>query len=120
MIDPRELVQIEIPVTDFEQSKEFYRNVFGWVDSPAGLHECVIFAVPEGCPYGVSLVPRETDQVSRGITPYFKVDEVGFVLHNAPRYGGAVTKGPIPLPGYGVLHHISDPDGNIIGILSKK
>jgi hypothetical protein len=118
-IDPRHLVQIEIPVTDRHRAKMFYQEVFGWQTSPAELHECLILEVPEGCPYGISLVPGQPKgNSSPSIIPYFRVDEPTTILHNAVRCGGAIVKNATPLIGYGVLHHLQDPDGNVIGIIS--
>ncbi len=121
VIDPRSLLQLEIPVTDIDRAKTFYEAVFGWRPSPAELHECIILEVPDGCPYGISLVPSQNSSngMRQGVIPYFQATDPTTIIEKTVRYGGNVVKDAAPLGIYGVLHHLQDPDGNVIGIISQ-
>ena len=53
MIDPTELCQIEIPVSDIEISLEFYSEVLGWHATPTEIHNYHILEVPKDCKFAL-------------------------------------------------------------------
>jgi predicted enzyme related to lactoylglutathione lyase len=118
-VDPRRLCQIEIPVHDLHQAQSFYAAAFGWHAVPAELHRYVVLAVPDDCPYGISLVPQSSTIGGRGPVLYFGVDAPETNVAAVERAGGKSRGGPVTLPGYGAMYLVEDPDGNRFGFYLK-
>lgn len=118
-VDPQQLCQIDIPVTDIPRALSFYERVFGWRAAPAELHEYVVIDVPKTCRFGIALVPRKGEAGRAGVTVYFEVADPGAVCQAALEAGGAKRFGPTKLPGYGSIFQIEDPDGNRWGLFAK-
>lgn len=120
-VDPRRLCQLEIPVDDPPRALAFYASVFGWQPVPAEIHEYVVLAVPDDCPFGMSLVPRRapaaaTVPSNAGIVPYFGVADPEAVAVLAASHGGRRRFGPVKLAGYGEVYQIEDSEGNRVGL----
>ncbi len=111
-LDPNLLCQLEIHVSNLEQSLVFYEGVFGWKPVAAELHNYIILDVPKDCPYGVSLVPsRRQGGLTKAIVPYFKTTEPQVFVEKAESFGGQKILQK-RLPGYGEISQVADPDGH--------
>jgi predicted enzyme related to lactoylglutathione lyase len=122
-LDPRSLCQIEIPVSDQQRALAFYRAAFGWEAVPAEIHEFVVLAVPDDCPFGLALVPYVRsggEPVPRnGPVLYFATPDPEAVVARVEAAGGRRRFGPTKLAGYGTIFQIEDPDGNRFGLYHK-
>jgi predicted enzyme related to lactoylglutathione lyase len=110
------LCQIEIPVTDVEDAKNFYRDVFGLKATPADIHDYVVLAVHSKSPFGLSLVPKSTIKSGGGPRLYFSVVDFAPVIDALKKWPDSGLEGPIRLPSYGKVYRFQDPDGNKLGI----
>ena len=119
VLDPTRLCQIELHVTDLERAQAFYAGAFGWQRVPADLHELVVLAVPPGCPFGISLVPRRTAESGSALVVYFATDDPEAVLRQVEAHGGKRGLGPVGIAGYGLTYHCTDPDGTRFGLYVK-
>lgn len=116
-VDPRRLCQIEIAVGDVRRAAQFYEDAFGWRPVPAEMHEYVVLAVPDGCPFGIALVPgRSLEGRVGGAVLYFAVEDPEAVVERVMAAGGRKRLGPSKLFGYGVIHQVEDPDGTRWGL----
>lgn len=124
-VSPKNLCQIEIVVQDLKRSVDFYREVLGWARVPADIHDYAVLQVPEGCPYGISLVPSRVsattaENYASRATLYFQVENPQAIADRAKEFGGAFVFGPKNLPGYGACYQIADPDGQRIGLFERR
>lgn len=120
MIDPRQLCQIEIRISDLERSLAFYRQVFGWKPVPAEVHNYIILDVPEDCPVGITLIPgNESKEDSKRLVLYFAVDDPEEIISKVKDLGGRVILGPRKVQGYGTIYQFTDPNGQCFGLFKK-
>ena len=120
-IDPSKLCQVEIHATRLDVSRKFYEEVFGWKAVPADIHNYLILAVPETCPFGISIVPSMGVRQSSGqIILYFQVTDAEKIAERAELFGGSKKFGPTKLPAYGKIWQITDPDGHKFGLFEKQ
>lgn len=118
-LSPEALCQIEIPVENMERAKAFYQDVFEWEAIPAQIHGMTIMMVPEGCPYGISLVEAKRFKASKSITLYFAHTQPEILTERAVKSGGKVLFGPKKVQGYGEIFLIEDSEGNPLGLFRK-
>lgn len=119
-IDPRQLCQIEIQVSDLDRAEAFYAQAFGWPRVPADLYEYRVLQVPADCPFGISLVPGKTEAGPPGsLLLYFAVDDPVSLLLKIEAHGGKKSSGPTAVAGYGFVYLCEDPDGTRFGLYSK-
>ncbi len=115
-VSPGQLCQIEFKVSDLDRSVAFYRRVLGWEPVPAHLHDYVVLAVPEGSPYGVSLVRAKANLGAvGGLVLYFRAENPEEIVKAAVCNGGKELE-QRSMPGYGHIMEFADPDGHVIGL----
>lgn len=104
---------VEIPVTDLEQAKDFYMNVFEWDLKPFGRGYYVHHTRS-----GVTIGLRKADTVVSGNTTIFhiNVDNIETFLDRVKTYGGKVFREKTVIPVYGWYALFNDIDGNTIGL----
>ena len=63
----------------------------------------------------------KVDKVEPGasLTVYVEVEEIEPYLENARALGGDVIVGKTQIPKAGWFAHLSDPDGNIVGLFQE-
>lgn len=120
-IDPNQLCQIEIHVSDLRRSLTFYEGVFGWRAAPAEIHDYVVLDVPEDCPFGIALAVNKAARSSgsRSVL-YFRVDDPKAIAERVEAHGGTLVFGPAKLGGYGTVYRIRDPDGQTFGLFAPQ
>ncbi|MFQ5884687.1 MAG: VOC family protein [Thermoplasmata archaeon] len=108
------ICHIEWSSTNLERTQDFLSNLFGWKFQPFG-EDYLLFSPPSGVGGGIMKV----DEVSPGESPlvYVDVDEIEPYLERAKELGGEVAVEKTPVPKVGWFAHVSDPDGNIVGIV---
>lgn len=120
IVDPSKICQIEIYVSDLERSLRFYENALGWCAVPAEIHQVTVLKVPEGSPFGISLIEGGSRSSSeRSLVLYFSHEDPQRVLELVVTYGGTRKFGPRKLPGYGTIFQFTDPDGTCFGLFQS-
>jgi len=104
---------VQWSVTDMERAKAFYGGLFGWSFETWG-DNYTTFKPPEGLEGGLMKV----DQVKPGQSPYIyiEVEELEPYLERARELGGGVDVPKTEIPQIGWFAHLTDPDGNIVGL----
>ena len=114
MGDP--VVHFEIGGTDGERSRAFYAELFGWAVEPESHgYGVVSTGSPAGIGGGIMQTPSG---VPHWVTVYVAVADLEKSLGLAEELGGRRVMGPTPVEGVGDIAMFSDPDGNVIGLLT--
>lgn len=107
---------IEIPTTDLEKSKQFYKNVLGWDFKPFG-NGYLLYNNHKGIMAGLRLV----EKVSIGDTTVFHVNipDINSILERVKENGGAIKRNKTTIPAMGYYALFNDLEGNTIGLFQK-
>lgn len=110
------IAHVEIPSTNLDKSKDFFKNVFGWDFKPFG-NGYLLFNNYKGIMVGL----RQVESVSGGDTTVFhiNVESIDEILEKAKEFGGDVKTEKITIPAMGWYALIYDTDGNTIGLYQK-
>ena len=105
---------IEWSSTDLERSKTFYAGLFDWKFESWGEGGYLIFTPPEGPGGGI----MKADTVTPGASPvvYVEVNEIEPYLEKTKELGGEVAVPKTEIPTMGWFAHLTDPDGNLVGL----
>ena len=115
----------EIPVRDLSRARTFYENILGITlrDGSPNFPSMLIFPYDREQATGGCLVTGEAPQPSRdGVCIYLNAgDSIDAVLNRVEAAGGAIVTAKTALPPpMGFVAHISDIDGNRIGLHTLK
>lgn len=113
------VIHFEIGVRDLGRMTEFYSNLFGWQLQPAGPEYSLIMASDGEPGIGGGLLQTHGDMPTY-VTVYVAVDDLTEMLDRAIGLGAKSVVEPIPIPGIGQFAMISDPDGNLIGLMHQE
>ena len=109
-----DITHIDIPVSDLEQAKAFYSQVFGWqISAPPGFEDYPMWQAPNKISGG-GLAPR-----SEGFTQprsYVEVDSIDETLAKVTQIGGRVLMEKSPITDTSWWAIFADPDGNEVGL----
>jgi predicted enzyme related to lactoylglutathione lyase len=108
------ICHVEWACTDLQRAKTFYGGLFDWSFTPWG-EEYLMFRTPDqGIGGALMSVPR----VQAGNSPlvYVLVDTIEPYLDQAKKLGGGVAVPKTEIPTIGWFAHLTDPDGNTLGI----
>jgi predicted enzyme related to lactoylglutathione lyase len=107
---------IEWSSTDLERTKTFLAGLFEWEFQNWG-PEYITFRPKEGPGGGLMKV----DRVKAGSSPvvYIEVEEIEPLLNKAKELGGGVAVPKTEISGMGWYAHLTDPDGNIVGLYQE-
>jgi predicted enzyme related to lactoylglutathione lyase len=110
---PGEIVHLEIPADDTEQSRAFWGGLFGWQFEayPGGPGEYHMTRVTEQS--GAAITNMEPGK--RGTRPYFSVEDVNAGAARVKELGGEADE-PMPVPNMGWFVTCRDPHGNEFGL----
>jgi predicted enzyme related to lactoylglutathione lyase len=107
-----EMVHIEIPADDTEQSKAFWGSLFGWqFQAFPGPSEYHIGQIDDRS--GAAITNMEPGK--RGTRTYFAVDDVNGSAAKVRELGGEADE-PMPVPSMGWFATCRDPHGNEFGL----
>jgi len=111
------ICHVEWSCTDLERAKAFLWGLFGW-EFQEFTEDYMVFSAPGGPGGGICKVA----DVKAGASPtvYVEVEAIEPMLEEAAELGGAVAAPKAEIPGVGWFAHITDPDGNIIGLFQTK
>ncbi len=108
-----QMVHIEIPADDTEQSRAFWGGLFGWEfqEFPGGPGEYHLFRTSEDS--GGAITNMEPGK--RGTRTYFDVDDIKAGAARVAELGGEASE-PMPVPTMGWFVTCTDPHGNEFGL----
>jgi uncharacterized protein len=109
---PGQIVHIEIPADDTEQSREFWSSLFGWqFQAYPGPSEYHMTRISDQ--QGAAITNMEPGK--RGTRAYFDVDDINDGVARVKELGGK-SDAPMPVPSMGWFATCSDPHGNEFGL----
>ena len=110
------IAHVEIPSTDLERSKEFFKNVFSWEFKPFG-NGYLLFNNHQGIMAGL----RKVEKVLKGDCTVFHINvaSIDQIFEKTKNSGGHIKTGKTTIPAMGWYALITDPDGNTIGLYQK-
>ncbi|MFH0765741.1 MAG: VOC family protein [Calditrichota bacterium] len=118
---PNPVEHFEIAVCDAAQGREFYSQLFDWeikLDPRIGNYAELNPGVEGSIRGGIFAI--EEGKFQPYVTFYVTVDDLAKYLDKAQSLGGKTIMPPMPLPGIGSAAMFADPDGNVIGLFSRK
>ena len=114
----------EIYVQDIERAKNFYEKTFELklqkLESP-DLEMWAFTMLPEapGCP-GAIVKMKGKDSGVGGVIMYFSCADCAVEAERALKNGGRIQRPKFSIGEYGFIALVLDPDGNMIGLHSRK
>ncbi len=113
----RNIVHIDIPSREFEESSNFYQELFGWTITPVPEANYVVWQAGQ-CSRGG--FPHVSEGVKAGdVRIYVGSDDIEADLKKAKELGAEIIleKKEIGRGWYGIFR---DPTGNLIGLWMRK
>lgn len=107
-----EICHIEWSSTNLKRTQTFFGGLFGWKFEPWG-EEYVLFKSPN---LGGGFMKADKVRPGQSPTVYVEVQEIEPYLKKAKEHGGGVAVPKTEIPTMGWFAHLTDPDGNIVGI----
>ena len=110
---PNPVIHFEIQVKNAETGQEFYRKLFDWdisADNP--MNYGVVDTQAGGINGGVT-----ADPAAPRVVIYVGVEDLQASLARAESLGGKTVTPPTEIPGVVTFAIMSDPEGNIIGLV---
>ncbi len=113
----RNIIHIDIPSKDPEESGRFYHELFGWNITPVPAAHYVVWQAGEGSRGGFP--PLGEGSKAGDVRIYVGSEDITADLEKAKELGGTVVlqKKEIPQGWYGVFRDLS---GNLIGLWTRK
>ena len=110
---PNPVIHFEIQVKDAGAAQEFYRKLFDWnIDADNPMNYGVVDTQAGGINGGVTAAPTAPQVVF-----YVGVDDLQASLDRAESLGGKTVVPPTEIPGVVTFAMMSDPEGNVIGLV---
>ncbi|MBI1763496.1 MAG: VOC family protein [Acidobacteria bacterium] len=112
----RPVVHFEIGCRDSAATQAFYSKLFDWDITAAGPAATINTGGTGGINGHITALGHEPHNY---VTVYVQVDDIQAHLDKAKALGGKVLVPPVPIP-TGKFAWLSDPEGNLIGLLQPK
>jgi predicted enzyme related to lactoylglutathione lyase len=113
----RNIMHIEIPSADFEQSGKFYGELFGWKITPVPEMNYALWEPAQAPGGGFNPVGPEV-RVGE-VLIYLDSDNIEADLKRAKSLGGSVLREKTEIPGTGWFAVVKDPTGNAIALFTS-
>lgn len=110
------ICHVEWQSTNLDRTRKFLEGLFGWEFKEFG-DDYLLFQVSEGPGGGISRV--ETVKTGESPSVYILVDEINVYEEKVKQTGGNVIVPKSEIPTIGWFAHVSDPDGNVIGLFQS-
>lgn len=101
------------PVTDLERSKEMYTALLGIAPQADSAYYVGFDAAGQH----IGLVPGGTSETMSSPIAYWKVSDIEAKIAEVTAAGATVKEPPRDVGGGRLVATISDPDGNVLGLL---
>lgn len=112
----RPVVYFEIGCRDSAKTRDFYSELFDWQIHAAGPASVIQTGGGKGIDGHITSLGHEPENY---VTFYVEVDDLAAYLEKATALGGQTLVPPIEIP-TGHFAWLSDPDGNIVGLVQPK
>ncbi len=107
------ICHVEWSSTDLQRTKGFFSGLFGWQFEDWG-EKYTLFKPLEGIGGGVARVDKVVPAESPVV--YVQVEEIEPYLGRSKGLGGEVAVPKTEIPTVGWFAHLTDPDGNVVGL----
>lgn len=106
----------EVHGKDGKKSQAFYASLFGWnVDANNPMSYGMVAGTDGGIGGGVT----QSQDGKPMVTFYVEVADLAAALKKAEGLGGKTVAPPMEVPGGPTFAMMSDPDGNVIGLMKE-
>ena len=112
----RNIVHIEIPTSNLEQSGSFYSNLFGWKITPMPQMNYVLWEPAQGPAGGFSPIGPEVP--AGQVLIHVASDDIETDLKRAQDLGATVLRAKTEIPNIGWWGVFRDPSGNAIALFT--
>lgn len=113
---PNPVVHFEIGCRDSEKTQAFYSAVFDWKMETEGPSTNIHTGGKDDISGHITSLGHEPHHY---INIYIRVEDIKATLAEIEKQGGKSMIGPIDLPNGQTFAWFNDPDGNIVGLISK-
>ena len=113
----RNIVHVEIPSRDYEESGKFYQDLFGWKITPVPDANYTVWEAAEGSRGGFS--PLGEGVEAGDVLIYIGSDDIEADLKKAKALGAQIMQEKKEI-GRGWFGVFKDPTGNTIGLFTRK
>ncbi len=113
----RNIVHIEIPSRNFEESGEFYHELFGWKITPMPEMNYSLWEPSEGPGGGFN--PLGEDVKVGDVLIYVDSENIEADLKKAKSLGGTILQQKREIPNTGWYGVFKDPTGNTIALYTS-
>lgn len=110
------VVHFEIGCKDLAKTTEFYTGLFGWAPTPIPYASLLNTNTTEGIQGHITALGHEPHNY---VTFYIQVDDINDTLAKIAGTGGKKLVGPVPLPNGTQFAWFNDPEGNLVGLITK-
>ncbi|WP_315583723.1 VOC family protein [Actinomyces viscosus] len=111
---------VELYTPDIDSSADFYRNLLGWEITRPESGGPLTTEVRHGGRLIASFEPASEAPGGPGWQVSFMVDDVRAAAGAAERTGGSVILAPTPVTEVMAYALVSDPDGNVVGLMEDE
>ena len=110
------VVHFELGCKDLEKTTAFYSGLFGWTPTPVPMASLLNTNSTEGVQGHITSLGHEPHNY---VTFYIQVEDIHDSLVKIQQAGGKKLVGPVPLPDGKKFAWFSDPEGNMVGLITK-
>lgn len=110
------VVHFEIGCKDLEKTTAFYTGLFGWAPTTVPMASLLNTGSTEGIQGHITSLGHEPHNY---VTFYIQVEDIKGSLAAIEQAGGKKLIGPVPLPDGKQFAWFKDPEGNMVGLITK-
>ena len=110
------VVYFEMGCRDLSKTTAFYTKLFGWTPTGIPMASLLNTNSPEGIQGHITSLGHEPHNY---VTFYIQVEDINDSLAKIQEAGGAKLIGPVTLPDNKQFAWFKDPEGNMIGLVTK-
>ena len=110
------VVHFELGCKDLAKTTAFYTGLFGWTPTSIPMASLLNTNADEGVQGHITSLGHEPHNY---VTFYIQVEDIKGSLEKIVAGGGKKIIGPIPLPDNKQFAWFSDPEGNMVGLITK-
>jgi len=110
------VVHFELGCKDLDKTTAFYTELFGWTPTPAPMSSLLNTNSQEGIQGHITSLGHEPHNY---VTFYIQVEDIKDSLAKIEGAGGKKLIGPVTLPDNKQFAWFTDPEGNVVGLVTK-
>ena len=110
------VVHFELGCKDLAKTTAFYSGLFGWTPTTVPMASLLNTNSPEGIQGHITSLGHEPHNY---VTFYIQVTDIDDSLRQIAAAGGKTMVGPVTLPDKKQFAWFSDPEGNMLGLITK-